>query len=640
MRAERLGGLALAPWVFFVLGLLWSCSDTASDRVGSSEAALLSSVELTPVGDTYLKNGSPNQNQGDEAILRVRQSGKNRILLQFDEAAIEAAVGSEPVYAARIDFTIVQNGGQWGSAGRSVGVHRMTSAWTELGATWNCAEDSDPTNGTDDCATTPWEMEDSSLWPFSFAPTSTTLATNETTGTFSLDVTDDVQDFVSGTEPNLGWIVRLINENESGLFDFASRETETPPKLVITFGTPEQDGGVPAQCSATPIEADTYIRNGSPNQNEGGLGLLRIRSSGKNRALVKVDAQSLLDAAAGQSIESAELKFTIGNNGGNWGEGRELDLHRMLVPWEELAATWNCALDANLGNSSPDCEALDVWNMDATDGTEPYDPTPIATVVVTNEMTGSLVFDITEEVQAILAGAPSYGWVLRKRDEGQAGLLELVSREASATASALIITCAGGGEDGGVTPPEDCRNGVDDDQDGAIDCADPDCQAGGPDGTCDGVDDDCDGALDEDFSSETTECGVGACASTGVTSCASGVLSDSCIPGTPAPDDALCDGVDDDCDGAVDEGYLSQPSTCGVGACAASGATSCVNGVEQDSCVPGAPAAGPDTCSGLDEDCDGATDEDFAALPTSCGIGALCLDRVFHVPWGRGGRHL
>ncbi len=52
------------------------------------------------------------------------------------------------------------------------------------------------------------------------------------------------------------------------------------------------------------------------------------------------------------------------------------------------------------------------------------------------------------------------------------------------------------------------------------------------------------------FVPTTSHCGVGACVATGTTSCANGTLQDNCTPGTPAPDDATCNGVDDDCSSA------------------------------------------------------------------------------------------
>jgi hypothetical protein len=66
--------------------------------------------------------------------------------------------------------------------------------------------------------------------------------------------------------------------------------------------------------------------------------------------------------------------------------------------------------------------------------------------------------------------------------------------------------------------------------------------------TCDGVDDDCNGAVD-DLGDIT--CGIGACRKT-VPACADATLG-VCIPNPPLSDTDGCNGIDDDCDGAVDE---------------------------------------------------------------------------------------
>jgi hypothetical protein len=109
------------------------------------------------------------------------------------------------------------------------------------------------------------------------------------------------------------------------------------------------------------------------------------------------------------------------------------------------------------------------------------------------------------------------------------------------------------------------------------------------DTTCDGIDDNCNGTKDEGYVAVVTNCGVGACLSVGATSCVNGVVLNSCVPGTPAAGDATCNGIDDNCNGTKDEGYVSTSTSCGVGACLRSGSTSCVAGVVTNSCAAGTP---------------------------------------------------
>ena len=88
-----------------------------------------------------------------------------------------------------------------------------------------------------------------------------------------------------------------------------------------------------------------------------------------------------------------------------------------------------------------------------------------------------------------------------------------------------------------------------------------------------------------------------------------------CIP--TSVDESFCNRIDDDCDGEIDEDFVSVSTNCGVGACESTGVLIC-NSYEVDSCTPGIPALNDITCNGIDDDCDGQVDEDCIQPGPAC----------------------
>ena len=194
--------------------------------------------------------------------------------------------------------------------------------------------------------------------------------------------------------------------------------------------------------------------------------------------------------------------------------------------------------------------------------------------------------------------------------------------------------------DGGVRPTPETCNGVDDDCNGMSDeslselCTINGCAGAracvpnsGADGglftacipissmpeACNGLDDDCNGQADEGV---VQTCTVFGCQ--GVKVCVPGTDGGftSCMPTNPLPE--TCNGLDDNCNGQVDE---LPDLVCGIGPCRRT-APACVNGAV-GTCVSGTP--GVESCNGVDDDCNGTVDDGVA--PLSCGVGA-CVNSV------------
>ncbi|MHC4837045.1 MAG: formylglycine-generating enzyme family protein [Planctomycetota bacterium] len=149
----------------------------------------------------------------------------------------------------------------------------------------------------------------------------------------------------------------------------------------------------------------------------------------------------------------------------------------------------------------------------------------------------------------------------------------------------------------------------------------PDACAPAPE-ICNGLDDDCDDAADEEAAGVGSECltdGLGACAA-GLRRCQpeQGLV---CEP-INVPAEEVCDGLDNDCDGETDEAlaercYPGDEATADVGLCRR-GERRC-EGARWTDCE-GAVTPAEEICDGLDDDCDGETDEADPALCGECAV--------------------
>ncbi|HSF18160.1 MAG TPA: Ig-like domain-containing protein [Vicinamibacteria bacterium] len=494
-------------------------------------AATRSDDTLVATKDSFLTQGSPNQNEGANHILRLQASGNNRVLLGFDVAG-----KLEGLQEARLVLTISDISTNWSASGRPVRVHRLLDTFAEgngwnvgnnvqgtgAGVTWKCSKDTDIANAAADCAMA-WDGGS-----FVEATAPAVLHFNGMTGEVVFDVTADVLALGAGAAEAV-FLVKKENEGDAGKVEYfsveaaaASGDPSLGPRLVLVSANPnlpptvvddtaitarnrtvvidvlanDSDGNndsitlvsvtdppngdatvenglvrytpdtdfigtddfsytvedtSQAQSTGTvavtigresqttlQVTKDAFLRQGAPDTSEGASTMLRVRQSGKNRALVQFD----LSEPDLSGLLTAELVLTVQNAGENWGEGRMVRAHRLLSDWTEgngfnangnergagPGVTWACATDEDVSDQSPGC--LIQW-----DGGD-YAPSSGPGFLHTQGMTGEVTFDVTDDVKE---GAP-FGWLVKKDDEGQSGLVEYHSKESDpALAPRLVL---------------------------------------------------------------------------------------------------------------------------------------------------------------------------------------------------------
>ena len=397
------------------------------------------------VADAYVWASSPDYTGNWENLYTgIAGDGRKRSLLRFDLSGIPSG--------AMVDSATLSIYLYSGDAGHTVNVHRITSAWSESGVTWNSL-------GNAYVASPVCSFGTASGWR-------------------TADVTALVRGWLSGTYDNYGLL--LDDPASSGSATYYASEYGTiseRPKLEICYHTgtpgtatptgvttptstptrtstptatatvvpgstatrtPTQTATMPAAETTVTLQqgnngyagaADTYLYQYAASSNYCAQDALKVGYKQQNAALLRFDLGGI---PGGCTVTQASLQLYATGWGGS---NVTLGVYRVLRGTDLCQATWNQAASGN------------PWALPGCNDTSSDRSATAEATVTTNGIGKWYAFSLTGLVQDWVNGSASNYGLLLRQTASTTGSFNLTSAESGAPQlrPRLIVTYRSGG---------------------------------------------------------------------------------------------------------------------------------------------------------------------------------------------------
>ena len=292
-----------------------SASPSPTASASPSPTGGVRTVTLTPTADGWVDSANASRSYGSASTLVVDGKPASAAYLKFDATGLGGSV-QQAVLRLRVSSS--------GSTGAQSVRTVASTSWTEPTLTWS----SRPAVGTAVGA----------------------LSRTKTNTTYDVPLT------ASAVQARLGGPMSLaLDSSSTDGVDLASRETSTPPQLVLTLadgaGTASPTPTATATSSPTPTPtptstspppqtvvltatADGWVDSADPSRNHGSNPMLSVDGSPITATYLKFN----VDAYAGRTLESATLRLRVSTSGS---AGTQSVRTVSDVMWTEAGLTWS-----------------------------------------------------------------------------------------------------------------------------------------------------------------------------------------------------------------------------------------------------------------------------------------------------------